>query len=103
MKSGTRIGGKDAAGDFLRRPFEMTTLPKPKCHLGYTELQLHEMLGDRYEEFGRWMHGQTMAICDGRIYDHAAQQYLPYNCGPHGSIVYPQDVEQFLRGGGPLD
>lgn len=45
-------------------------LKEPSCHLGYTEDDLTEILGDREPEFSNWMTGQTAAICSGRRYHH---------------------------------
>lgn len=74
------------------------TTPKPECRLGYTEVQLDAILGDRRANFNRWMRGQTIALCGG-----------PRDGGdrtctvPHGVAVYPWDLENFLRGGPILD
>lgn len=76
---------------------------KPECLLGFTRGQVLDLLGDRVDAFNRWMRGQTAAICDGRRYDYEAKGYVPTDCGPHGLVIYPQDVRQFLAGGGPLD
>lgn len=38
---------------------------KQSCPLGLTSDDLDEILGVRREEFGRWMAGQTMTICEG--------------------------------------
>ncbi|RAO26490.1 hypothetical protein PSN13_06518 [Micromonospora saelicesensis] len=81
----------------------MSTLPEPACRYGYTVEQLQEALGDRADAFGRWMSGQTGAICDGRAYDYDACEYRETNCGPHGSVVYSHDLRRFLAGGRPLD
>lgn len=70
-----------------------TYLPEPECYHGYSITQVRAILGlDRYDRFFDWMSGQTMAICEGR------------KCGtPHGGVVYPSDLGQFLAGGRPLD
>jgi len=73
-------------------------LPKPECSLGYTDFQLDEILGDRRREFSRWMRGQTVAVCDGREYDHANKVYVETGCGPHGVATYAWDLERFLDG-----
>lgn len=79
------------------------SLPIPACRLGYTTDQVREIVGTRMHEFEDWFHGQTGAICEGREFNHETRLYEPSNCGPHGLIIYPWDVEQFLRGGHPLD
>ena len=56
------------------------------CCLGLTRDEVQGVMGDRLAEFDRWMAGQTQGIC----------------C-EHGVVTYPVDVEQFLRGGRPLD
>lgn len=73
-------------------------LPKPECQLGYSDTQIREITDSRYDEFTRWMRGQTMAICDGRYYSHEDKQYYEDGCGPHGTIVYYWDVVTFLEG-----
>lgn len=74
------------------------SLPKPECELGYPVTQLASVLGDRFKEFGQWMYGQTMALCDGRSYNHEKREYEETGCGPHGTICYAWDVERFLAG-----
>lgn len=73
-------------------------LPLPLCKYGYTKEQIDDILGERSEEFNRWMYGQTMALCDGREYDYAKKEYRSSDCGPHGSITYKWDLERFLAG-----
>ena len=77
----------------------MSELPKPDCALGYTDAQLDEILGDRRAEFDHWMRGQTIALCEGRLYDHDTREYYE-SCGgvAHGAATYPWDVESFLAG-----
>lgn len=75
------------------------TLPEPKCRLGYTEQQLKEILGSRYEEFNTWMVGQTFSVCVGRLYNHETKQYeIGCDGVSHGPATYRADVERFLRG-----
>lgn len=82
----------------------MPTEPSgPSCRYGYTRGDLEALFGDRLPEFFRWMRGQTVSVCDGRAYDHDKREYHDTGCGPHGTVVYPWDVEQYLRGGRPLD
>lgn len=73
-------------------------LPSPICKLGYPEEQVRSILGARYNEFMSWMYGQTMSSCDGRIYNHDKKEWEPDFCGPHGPIVYVQDLLRFLEG-----
>jgi hypothetical protein len=72
-------------------------LPTPVCESGYTTSQLIDILGDRYEDFGLWMSGQTITICEGRAYNHDTREYRE-KCGgvSHGLVVYPWDLERFL-------
>ena len=79
------------------------TLPKPECRWGYTEKQIAEIIGANEPAFWEYMRGQTVMGCDGREYSHKLQKYIPTNCGPHGTIVYPWDLERFLKGLPPLD
>lgn len=76
---------------------------KPDCRYGYSATQLEALLGDRLDDFYRWMCGQTVSICDGREYDYDARDYRDTGCGPHGTVVYTSDVRQFLAGRAPLD
>lgn len=79
-------------------------LPEPDCAMGYTFAQVKEIMGSRYGEFGRWMNGQTMALCDARQYNYTTKEYEPNGCDrPHGSITYECDVRAFLAGSRPLD
>lgn len=84
---------------------EASGLPEPSCFLGYPRSQVVEIVGLRLDAFDHWMRGQTVAICDGRRYDPDQRDYVPTACSahPHGVVVYPWDVRQFLAGGGPLD
>lgn len=77
-------------------------LPEPECKWGYTSRQIEQIMGDRIDAFYRWMRGQTVSLCGGSEYRHG-EGYAPNACGPHGTVVYRCDVEQYLQGGGPLD
>ena len=66
---------------------------KPWCKFGYTQEQLKEIMGKGYDGFREWMSGQTQAICDGK---------WPCSVG-HGTITYEWDLDQYLKGGRPLD
>ena len=74
----------------------MTDLPEPACRYGYTRDQLAAILAGRLDEFHRWFHGQTGAICDGREWDFDACQWRDTGCGPHGMAVYSSDLRRFL-------
>lgn len=73
-------------------------LPEPACRFGYTVDQVRDIMGDRFDEFSRWMGGQTMLICDGYRYDREIRQSVPNDCGPHSTVIYAWDVERFLSG-----
>ena len=73
-------------------------MPKPECEQGYPDAQVRAIMGDRYNEFMRWMTGQTMAICDGSYYDHSSRSKKLSGCGPHDVIVYSWDAQRFLEG-----
>ena len=80
------------------------TLPKPDCKNGYTADQLIKILTpSEMEAFSTYMRGQTMTLCEGRIWSHELEKYIPSNCGPHGPVVYTCDLERFLQGLPPLD
>lgn len=74
-------------------------LPEPECRGGYTQRQIEEITGGRFDEFTHWMRGQTMMLCEGYRYNHDTQEYETA-CGgiSHGGIVYPWDLERFLSG-----
>lgn len=74
------------------------TLPAPECWLGYPWYQCEEILGTRTTEFGKWMYGQTMSLCDGRRYDHDLLEYVDTCPEPHGVVVYKWDLQRFLDG-----
>jgi hypothetical protein len=78
-------------------------LPKPACQLGYTNNQLDEILGTRRKDFSKWLHGQTVALCDGRNYNSRLKTYVDSGCGPHGLITYTSDLIGFLNGSPVLD
>lgn len=74
------------------------SLPAPACRYGYTVDQVRDIMGGRYEEFGRWMRGQTMSVCTGTRYDYEINETVSSGCGPHGTIIYWVDVSGFLEG-----
>lgn len=76
----------------------MHVLPDPLCELGYTIDQVKEVLKDRYPEFERWMQHQTVALCDGREYDHKTKTFSPACNGvAHGAIIYRGDLMRFIE------
>ena len=81
-----------------------TEVPPPECEFGYTVPQLRDMLGDRFDEFDKWMYGQTCAVCEGRAYGHETKEYRE-SCGgvAHGIVYYPWDVKRFLNGRSVID
>lgn len=87
----------------MRSRDKRTGLPEPECKWGYTNQQIEQIMGDRVNDFHRWMAGQTVCLCEGVEYNHAEKRSIPSGCGPHGVIIYPSDVMQFLDGGRPLD
>lgn len=77
-----------------------TIMNKPVCELGYPWTQLEEeMSREQYLEFREWMTGQTMAICQGKLYNHKTRQYEE-SCGGvgHGGVVYAWDLDRYLSG-----
>lgn len=75
------------------------SIQKPACRYGYTDEQLKEILGDRYEEFQTWMAGQTGTICEGREWDEVEKSYhLSCDGVAHGLITYYWDLDRFLEG-----
>ena len=75
------------------------SLSSPVCRLGYTNAELDEILGPRRQEFDHWMRGQTVALCEGRTYDHESAKYEE-SCGgvAHGVVTYQHDLRRFLDG-----
>lgn len=88
----------------MNTPLDITDIVPLACPLGYTREQVEQITAERYDEFAKWMRGQTVALCDGRQWDHDKQEDEPTSCtdSPHGLVTYPHDVAQFIRGGGPL-
>jgi len=69
-------------------------LGNPDCIYGYSWNGLKDRLpSDRFNALRQWMVGQTVAICDGRSYDHVSREYSDTNCGPHGPVVYSHDLQ----------
>jgi hypothetical protein len=75
------------------------SLPEPACKYGYTRQQVADILNDEGDVFAYWMRGQTVALCDGREYDHDRREYVPGCPVPHGVVTYPHDLARFLAGG----
>lgn len=71
----------------MKNEIELPPLIVTKWFTGYDRDKLYEVLG---EKFGTWMNGQTMA-----------QHTMPD--GTKVAVVYSWDVENYLRGGRPLD
>lgn len=90
-------------------------LTEPECRGGYTYLQIQEIMGEREDEFLRWMAGQTLMICNQdpqrKWVDDAdapggmrIEEVGPSLCDrPHGRVIYPSDVNRFLAGAPVLD
>ena len=82
-------------------------IPEPSCPHGYTRSDLSEIFPtqEAYQAFEKWMIGQTMMICEGKKFNYELNTYLPDQCWttPHGTVVYPWDVIQYLDGGEPFD
>ena len=66
-------------------PMRVTELPNPACVLGYTSVQLLDLLGpDRFADLTRRLRGPAVE-CRGRV-----------DCGPHGAVVPEGDLKAFL-------
>ena len=89
----------------------MSTLlfPAPACKYGYNREQVRVIMGNRLEEFDRWMRGQTQMLCQGQKdglppewpdddprRDMFTNRGYPECDAAHGSITYQWDVERFL-------
>lgn len=78
-------------------------LPEPDCTHGYSIALLEDSLPkDLFENLMAWMYGQTMMLCEGRLYNHESKSYEPTH-DAHGPVVYAWDVERWERGGPILD
>lgn len=66
------------------------------CPIGYTVQDVESL----EPGLGRWMRGQTVTECTGRRFNHDTHQYEPDACAehPHGIVLFPWDVERYLRG-----
>ncbi len=63
-------------------------LPEPECRYGYPWSQLEALLlRDELDGLGKWMRGQTGAICTGVDEDI-----------PHGMVLYTWDVARYFAG-----
>ena len=96
---------------------------KQSCPQGLTQQDLKDLLGDDYDNFRKWMTGQTESICDGRTYHHdmvhtedcgheegedftwkckytgtGYYEDTPCKDNPHGVVTYFSDVEKYLLG-----
>lgn len=94
-----------------------------QCPQGVTHDELVTLLGDRLDEFSRWMAGQTMSYCNGKTYahnrshgescGHAEGEPFTWKCdypggghyedtvcagNPHGPVVYRSDLDRFMQG-----
>ena len=77
----------------------MTTNLPATCKYGMTSSDLHDVFSpEEVAEFYDWMRGQTGAICDGTEWDYAIEDYIETDCGPHGMVVYRNDVMRFIEG-----
>ena len=73
-------------------------LPEAECRVGFPDNQVHEIMGSRYDEFWKWMYGQTYAHCEGRAYNHDKREYeIACDGVSHGPVVYGGDVYRFLN------
>ena len=76
-----------------------TELPEAQCEMGYTRAQLGIILGNELETFDSWMRGQTMAICEGKQYNHDTKEFEEMCHGVmHGPVVYSDDLSRYLAG-----
>lgn len=69
----------------------MDLLPKRECLFGYTEEQLKECLGDEYDEFIRWMIGQTFMKCDHKKCEMTSTEEISGE-----NVYYEYDIIKFL-------
>lgn len=73
------------------------SLPESTCQFGYPTEQVKEILGDDAHRFWNWMRGQTMAVCDAKVWNPETEEYEVACSGiEHGYVVYGHDLERFL-------
>lgn len=74
-------------------------LPEPECEAGYPRTQLMEIMDpQQYARLDIWLYGQTLALCQGKLYDHETGEYEECCNGvSHGTVVYPTDVHRFIH------
>lgn len=75
------------------------------CRFGMTRDDIDTYMSEaQAAHFYEWMEYQTIAQCDGRIYDHDASTYRDSGCGTaHGAVYYRHDVARFLNGQAVID
>lgn len=74
-------------------------LPAPECEGGYPWAQIERFMDpQQVKRLALWMDGQTQMLCDGRRYDHDTKTHHTA-CGgvAHGPVVYPWDLQRFIR------
>ena len=75
----------------------MTTELPASCKYGMTSDDLGNVFDhDERAEFDDWYRGQTGAICDAREWDYDLNFYIDSDCGPHGMVVYRNDVMRYV-------
>lgn len=81
------------------------SLSGPLCRMGYPITQLeNELTSVGYLALTKWLYGQTLAICEGREYNHDTEKY-EQSCGgvPHGVVAYTWDVWRWIDGRPVID
>lgn len=80
-------------------------LPIPECEAGFPYTQLMEIMDpQQFARLETWLYGQTVALCDGRLYNYETREYESCCNGvAHGRVIYPHDVHRFLRGWPVID
>lgn len=69
------------------------------CKYGWTEDEIIQIIGEeKLDDFRRWMRGQTISACTGKIWDYNVKSYVPDDCGPHGVVYYRHDLIRFQMG-----
>lgn len=77
----------------------------PECEGGYPTSQLEELMDtQQFKRLMLWMYGQTMMLCESKLYSHEDKTYHEA-CGgvAHGPVIYPWDLEGFLYASPILD
>lgn len=72
-----------------------------ECKYGLTAREVVDRINRVDSTFGvvnfiAWMRVQTVAACTGKVYNNRINNYVPDDCGPHGIVYDPDDINDYL-------